>query len=397
MKIRTLFLSLTLGLLGASSVQAACTNTNDFGEWLGAFKQEAVAAGLSKSVVNTALNGVTYQSSVIKRDRSQGVFSQTFLQFSDRMVNQNRLDIGRSMVKKYANSFAKVEAQYGVPGAVIASFWGLETDYGSFLGDFDAISALATLAYDCRRPDRFRPQLFAALQILDHGDLTRGQMRGAWAGEIGMTQFLPEDYVRYGVDADGDGKVNLRDSRADVFASSANLLRSFGWKKGEPWLEEVRLPGQMEWSQASRNNKISLTQWGKWGVTTREGAALKGNRKAALILPMGRKGPAFLAYDNFDAYQKWNQSSTYSLTAAYFATRLAGKKRVGRGNGEVVAFRHKKVLAIQKQLVAHGYDVGGAPDGWMGIKTRAAVRAAQLKYGLPADGYPTPALVQKLR
>ncbi len=361
------------------------------------FKRDAAAAGVSERAVQNGLAGVSFDPSIIRRDRSRGVFAQTFLQFSGRMVSGYRLKHGAARLEKYKNLFARIEKQFGVPGPVIVAFWGLETDFGANTGDSPIIGALATLAYDCRRPDMFRDQLLAALKILDHGDLTREQMVGAWAGELGQTQFLPTHYVEFGVDYDGDNHVDLRKSEADVLASTANLLKHYGWRRGEPWLREVTVPEQMPWEEADLTIRHPLGQWAKWGVRLRGGRPLPSDpEKVALLLPMGRHGPAFLAYPNFDAYTQWNQSLVYATTAAYFATRLAGAPVYDKGRPDIPAYGIDQLKELQQLLIGHGYEVGEI-DGIIGEATRQAIRKAQIKFGLPADSYPSDALFARLR
>jgi hypothetical protein len=222
-------------------------------------------------------------------------------------------------------------------------------------------------------------------------------MIGAWAGELGQTQFLPEDYFDAGVDFDGDGRVDLRNSEADVLASTANLLELAGWQAGQPWLQEVRVPGKLDWAEADLAVSHPRAQWAKWGIKRPDGSALEADGlEASLILPMGRNGPAFLAFPNFRIYLEWNQSLVYCTTAGYFATRLAGAPPVSKGNGPVEPFGLKQTMELQKLLAGRGYDVGKI-DGLLGAGTRAAVKEVQLQLGLPADSYPTPELVGRLR
>ena len=326
-------------LLGvaAPSVAATCgKGPAGFDRWLQGFKQEAAAQGISPAVISAALDGVTYDPAVIAKDRGQSVFAQNFLQFSGRMVNNNRLAIGRSLLKKYAGTFGKIERSYGVPGPVLVGFWGLETDFGKVMGNMDTLRSLATLAYDCRRPDEFREQLMNALRVIQRGDLRPQDMRGPWAGEVGQFQFVPKVYFEYAVDLDGDGKRDMVRSTADALASAANYLDGLGWKARQPWLEEVRVPAQMDWSQAELTIKKPRAYWAQSGVTYPNGKALPAdNVPTALLLPMGRNGPAFLAYPNFDVYLQWNQSLVYSTSAAYYATRLAGAPAMSRGNGPI--------------------------------------------------------------
>jgi lytic murein transglycosylase len=367
-----------------------------FNTWLEGVREEAEASGVSGRALR-ALDDVRFDQGIIDRDRAQGVFSQSFLEFSGRMVNTNRMQVGASRLKKHKALFAEIEQTYGVPGPVITAFWGLETDYGANTGDFSTLNALASLAYDCRRPDKFRPQLIYALRIIDRGDLSADEMIGAWAGEIGQVQFQPEDYIESGVDFDGDGRIDLRRSVPDVLASSANLLSRGGWQAGEPWLEEVRVPRNLDWKEADLTIRHPRSQWAEWGVSAADGSPLEADAKeASLLLPMGRNGPAFLAYPNFSVYLDWNQSLVYATTAAYFATRLAGAPPVGKGNGKVVSLGAKQVFELQRLLVQHGYDVGKI-DGILGLATRNAVKDVQLKLDLPADSYPSPELLERLR
>ena len=387
--------ALTVMLVMAATPAVAQQCGGDFGSWLAGVRKEAAASGVSNRALGV-LSQVGYDKRVISRDRAQGVFAQTFKQFSDRMVAQYRLDQGAKNLRKYANVFAAVERQYGVPGPVITGFWGLETDFGANQGDFSTLNALATLAYDCRRPELFRPQLINALKIIDRGDLPAAQMVGAWAGELGQTQLLPSDYLGSGVDFDGDGRVDLKNSVPDVLATTGRFIQSMGWRAGEPWLEEVSVPANLPWDQADLAIQHPRAQWAKLGVTSRGGGALKADGlPASLILPMGRNGPAFLAYPNFGVYLEWNQSLVYSTTAAYFATRLAGAPRVDHNDPDP-GLSVDQTKQLQQRLAARGYDVGKI-DGIIGAGTRAAVKAMQLQLGLPADSWPTPDLLARLR
>jgi len=384
-----------LAMVIAAAPAAAQQCGGNFNAWLAGVQSEAAASGVSNRALGV-LSQVSRDKRVISRDRKQGVFAQTFKQFSGRMVSQNRLDHGRKNLKKHARTFAAVERQYGVPGPVITAFWGLETDFGANQGDFSTLNALATLAHDCRRPALFRPQLISALRLIDRGDLAPGQMVGAWAGELGQTQLLPSDYLGSGVDFDGNGRVELKSSVPDVLATTGNFIASLGWQAGQPWLQEVSVPARLPWDQADLAIQHPRAQWAKWGVKARGGRALKADGlPASLILPMGRKGPAFLAYPNFRVYLEWNQSLVYTTTAAYFATRLAGAPKVSLGNPDP-GLSIDQAKQLQQRLAARGYDVGKI-DGIIGAGTRAAVKAEQLQLGLPADSWPTSNLLNRLR
>jgi lytic murein transglycosylase len=379
----------------ASAIE--CNPTQSFGSWLQGMKRDAVAAGVSKNTVARVLDGVAYDPALIRRDRARGVFAQSFLQFSGRMVSAHRMKHGAAKLRDYASVFNRIEKEFGVPGAVIVGFWGLETDFGVNTGDSPIIGALATLAYDCRRPDMFRDQLIAALKLIDRGDLSQDQMIGAWAGELGQTQFLPTHYLEFGVDYDGDGHVDLRKSVPDVLASTAKLLKHYGWRRGEPWLQEVVVPAELPWHEAELTIRHSRAQWAKWGVTLRGGRPLPADGvPTALLLPMGRFGPAFLAYANFDVYTQWNQSLVYAATAAYYATRLAGAPRYDKGKPNLATYGLQETRQLQQLLARHGHDVGEI-DGIIGELTRQAIRKAQLKYRLPADSYPSAELIARLK
>lgn len=383
-------------LFGAGEARAAaCHGGASFGQWLEGLKAEAAAKGVSAATLQAAAPALRFDQGIVNRDRGQAVFSQSFLEFSDRMVNSYRLQHGARHLAERKSMFDRIEQQFGVPGPVIVAFWALETDFGANNGDFPTLTALASLAYDCRRPQLFREQLLAALQIVERGDLSVGEMRGAWAGEIGQTQFMAKEYMETAVDFDGDGRRNLIKSSADALASSAALLRRHGWRPGEPWLEEVKVPADIPWDQADIAIRHPRSQWARLGVTRVNGSALPADGlPASLLLPMGRNGPAFLAYPNFGVYLQWNQSLVYATTAAYLATRLAGAPKVGRGSAP--ALSRNQIIELQKLLAARGHDVGKV-DGILGERTRAAVKTVQTQLGLPADSYPTAELIQKLR
>lgn len=380
-----------LAALATGAVAQECGGS--FGKWKQAMEAEAKAAGVQKVGLG-AIRSARQDQKVLDRDRAQGVFTQTFIEFSGRMISSFRLKQGAANLKKYADVFAREEAQFGVQPAVIAAFWALETDFGAVQGDFVTINALSTLAHDCRRPELFRKQIIPLATLFDQGVLPP-DVTGAWAGEIGQTQILPSDYLSKGVDGDGDGRIDLRNSEADVIMTTGNKILSRGWKAGQPWIEEVRVPAQMPWEETGRTNRLPLSQWSAWGVTGRDGAPLKDSGlKAGLVLPMGHKGPAFLVYENYDVYLEWNQSFTYTLTAAHLAARLAGAPKFDPRDPEP-GLNGDQMKVLQQKLTDLGYDVGGI-DGVLGANTREAVRSEQKKHGLPVDGWPTPALLARL-
>jgi lytic murein transglycosylase len=262
---RALALSAALAMPAASAVAAPPCDTGNFATWLDDFKKEAVAKGVSPSAVTSGLSGVTPDQTVLSRDRSQKVFAQSFEEFSGRMVPP-RLARGANMMKQYGSVLARIEQTYGVPGEVLVAIWGLESDFGANVGKFSTVRSLATLAYDCRRSELFRAELLDALRIVERGDLAPAEMRGAWAGELGQTQFMPSSYLKFAVDFDDNGRRDLLRSAPDVLASTANYLVGYGWQRGKDFE-----PG----------------------------------------------GP------NFSALKQWNKSEVYSKTIAHFAGQLA--------------------------------------------------------------------------
>jgi len=377
---------------------ASCHNGMSFAQFLGALKQDAVGAGVSQRTIAAASPYLVYDQGIVNRDRGQRVFGQLFTEFAGRMAAAYRMQQGQALIRKYAAAFARAEKEYGVPPAVIAAFWGLESDFGANMGKLPTLRSLVSLAYDCRRAQMFHDETIAALKIIDRGDLTPQEMIGSWAGELGQTQFLPTHYFNYAVDYDGDGHRNLLRSAPDVIGSTANYIATgLKWRRGEPWLEEVRVSSQVPWDQADLTIKHPRATWAGWGVTYADGRPLPNDRvPASLLLPMGRHGPAFLAYSNFDAYTEWNNSLIYATTAAYLATRIAGAPPMRRPAAPVAQLSHAELRELQRLLVQRGFDVGKT-DGILGQKSRIAVKAMQVKYRLPADSWPTAELLARLR
>lgn len=388
--MRSVTLALLLGLTAPPAMAAPCGGP--FTDFLAAMKTEAQQNGLTADEAIRFFAGITQDPKVLKADRAQGVFRKTFTDFSRSLISQNRIDNGKANARKYARLFAQAEAEYGVPSGILLAFWAFETDFGSYQGDFNTANALATLAHDCRRPDLFQPQLLAATKLWQKGMFDPASTTGAWAGEIGMVQMLPADILARGIDGDGDGKISLKTSVADAILSGAAMLRHLGWRAGEPWLQEVSLPQSLPWAQTGLRSQRSGAEWAAMGVKARQGAL--ANLPASILLPEGRNGPAFIAYPNYSVLFEWNQSFVYVTTAAYFATRLMGAPVFTPGSpSPQLSLEQTKTL--QEKLQKRGYDVGGI-DGILGTNTRDAVRQEQLRLGLPADAWPTTALLEAL-
>jgi lytic murein transglycosylase len=386
------------GVPTAALSQPNCRNTGSFETWLAEFKREAAAQKIAASTIAAASPFLTFEQRIINIDRGQRFFAQNFLDFSKKLIPAYRLQRGGQLIKKHQDLFQRIEKDFGVAAPVIVAFWGLESDFGGSAGKEQVLRALATLAYDCRRPELFRPRLMDALRMIERGDLRPEEMIGSWAGELGQTQMMTSEYYRSAVDYDGDGRRNLIRSMPDVLASTANYLQHLGWKRGQPWIQEGRVPQTLPWDQADLSIQHPRAQWAKWGVTRADGKPLESDAlPASLVLPMGRFGPAFLAYDNFKVYTEWNNSLIYSLTAAYYASRLAGAPPYNPGLGDKIpGLTQDEVRELQTILAKRGFDVGRI-DGILGLKSREAVRSMQIKLKLPADSWPTVELLDRLR
>ena len=384
---------LTLPFLMATSAGAAPCG-GSFEGFKDALAAEAAEMGLAGAGADAFFAAATLDQRTLQADRSQGIFRMDFLDFSRRVISQNRMDNGRKNAQELDAVFFGIEQELGVPRGVLLAFWALETDFGAVQGDFNTLNSLMTLSYDCRRPELFQPQVFSALELYERGDFVL-DTTGAWAGEVGMVQMLPGDIIEFGRDGDGDGQVRLKTSRADALWSGAMMLQGMGWRPGEPWLQEITLPDQgLNWAETGIERTKSVGDWARLGVRARSGSLGGVDLPASVVLPMGRNGPAFLSYPNFQTYFEWNQSYTYVTTAAYFATRLEGAP-VYDPRAPEPGLSGDQMMALQRKLAALGHDVGKI-DGILGSGTRAAVRAEQMRLNMPADAWPTPRLLDAL-
>ena len=381
---------LLFALLASPAAAAPCGG--DFAAFVAAMKAEAVAAGQPATTVDAFFAGVRQDGAVLKADRSQGVFRKSFLEFSKSLISKDRMQRGLAKAQEWDAVFQRAETEFGVPRGILLAFWAFETDYGAVQGDFNTRNALVTLAHDCRRPDLFQPQVLAALELFRLGEFSQ-DTTGAWAGEIGMVQMLPADILERGVDGDGDGLVTLKTSAPDALMSGAKMLSHHGWRAGEPWMQEVKLPESFDWALTGLATEMPVEQWAAMGVQLRQGVLPMG-LPASILLPQGRKGPAFLVYPNFKTLFQWNQSFVYVTTAAYFATRLMGADPYAAGNPDP-SLTTEQMTELQQKLAARGHDVGKI-DGILGASTRVAVQKEQERLGLPADAWPTVYLLDLL-
>ena len=374
--------------------------TQTFAEWQAGFRVEALNAGIRAELFDRAFAGITPDMSVIKADRSQPEFSRPVWEYLDGAVSPLRVRKGQALLTQYADTLQKIELRYGVDRQALVAVWGMESNFGDFQGNKSVIRSLATLAYEGRRPAFANSQLIAALQILQQGDIQPEKMLGSWAGAMGQTQFIPTTYNTHAVDFDGDGRRDIWSSPADALASTAHYLQSSGWQKGQPWGFEVRLADNFDYSLADGAIRKSVAEWAKLGLKLPNGSNLPAGTEhlsAALLLPAGYRGPAFLILDNFRAVLKYNNSSSYALAVNLLSERFTGAGLIsGAWPKDDLPLSRSERIELQNLLSARNYDAGTA-DGIIGANTRKAIRSAQQSFGWPADGYPTHKLLESLR
>ncbi len=371
-----------------------------FAEWQVSFRQQALQAGVSPSLFDRAFAGITPDMDVIKADRSQPEFSRPVWEYLDGALSPLRVRNGKALLTQNSELLSRIEQRYGVERNVLVSVWGMESNFGQFQGNKSVIRSLATLAYEGRRPAFAQAQLLAALKILQNGDIAPEAMRGSWAGAMGQTQFIPTTYDTHAVDFDGDGRRDIWNSSADALASTAHYLQSSGWKRGEPWGFEVELAPGFDYWLADGTQRKTVAEWLRLGLKLPAGARVPAGSEqlsAALILPAGYRGPAFLVLDNFRAILKYNNSSSYALAVSLLNERFDGAGYIrGAWPKDDLPLSRSERIELQDRLNATGHEAGTA-DGIIGANTRKAIRNAQQTLGWPADGYPTHKLLDSLR
>ena len=368
-----------------------------FADWVSRFRDTAQAAGIDETTLHAAFDNVAYVARVVDLDRSQPEFTRTVWAYLDGAVTARRIEAGRDKLLQLHDEADAASARYGVPAPVLIAIWGIESDFGHNYGDIPTIDALSTLGFEGRREAWARGQLLDALKILQSGDIDRTRMIGSWAGAMGQTQFLPSAFLAYAVDADGDGRRDIWGSMADVLASTANFLARSGWRAGQPWGVEVRLPLGFDVGRADDALRQPVAQWAAEGVRSADGSPLPELAEGTILLPAGARGPAFLVGPNFRAIRRYNNSVSYALAVGLLAQALAGGPGVQASwPRDLDALTRSQLLELQTALNERGFD-SGMPDGLMGPATREGLRCFQRSVGLPADGYPTLELLQRLK
>jgi len=361
----------------------------EFAQCLSGLQQRARSEQLSTHAVDEVLANLKQQMRVLELDRSQPEFTQTFADYFQQRVTAERIERGQELLDQHQAFLTDLTRKYGVPGRYLVAFWGLETNFGSYLGKMPTLDSLATLACDERRSEFFTNELMHALALLERESLTPEEMRGSWAGAMGHTQFMPSAYRLHAIDGDGDGHVNLWRSERDALASGANFLVNLGWQKGQRWGREVLLPDDFPYVKTGLNNSQPVTYWRGLGVSFANGNPIPDiDMQASVLVPAGHSGPAFLVYPNFDVILRWNRSEYYALAVGVLADRLIGAGPLVRSpSSDEAALSRNAIENMQRQLKDLGFDAGEI-DGVLGSMTQSALREFQASTGMIADGYP---------
>ena len=369
-----------------------------FAAWVSDFRSQARAAGIGEATLTRSLENVRFLPRVIELDRAQPEFTRTVWDYLDRTVSAQRVAMGRQMLQRVQTEAPAVLQRWQtVPPEVVVAIWGMESNYGSNFGDVPTIDALATLGFEGRRAAWARDQLMAALNIVERGDIAPERMIGSWAGAMGQTQFLPSSFLAYAVDGDGDGRRDIWNSLPDVVASTANYLARSGWQAAQPWAIEVRLPTGFDFGRADSSVVRTTSQWADEGIGAVDGGPLRDIADASVLLPAGASGPAFLVGANFRAILRYNNSTSYALAVGSLSQQIASGPAIRSAwPRELSPLSRAETVEMQDALSRKGFS-SGATDGLVGPATRAAVRAYQRSVGLPADGFPSTAILQRLR
>ena len=383
-------------LLAVIAAPGVAASQPEFQSCVRALKDRALAAGIRPETADRALADVQRLERVIRDDRNQPEFVATFADYFARRVTPARIETGRRLFAEHGEDLDRFTARYGVPGQYIVALWGLESNYGSFLGNVPVFDSLSTLACDDRRGEYFSTEVVNALRIVDRGDIEPEHMIGSWAGAMGQTQFMPASYLSYAVDGDGDGRVDLWNSASDALASAANYLRVLRWQPGLRWGREVLLPEDFDYASAGLDRSRPLGEWRELGVRETSGRPVAPlDIDAGVLVPSGHAGPAFIVYENFRALMRWNRSEHFALVVGHLADRIAGAGELRNPIPDGDAFTREQVLQLQQRLNDLGYD-SGTPDGVPGTATRAAIRAFESDREMIPDGHLDAALLEAL-
>ncbi len=359
-------------------------------------QERARTEGLSEATIQDTVASLQFVPKVIELDQAQPEFSQTFNNYFTKRATDWRVNEGRRLLKKHRALLDKLAQEYGVPPQYILSFWGLETNYGSYKGKMSVLDSLATLACEPRRSGYFTTELMQALKLKEKYGFDKSTMVGSWAGAMGHTQFMPSAYAKYAIDGDGDGKADLWNSTEDALTSAANFLQHLGWQRNERWGREVVLPRNFSYENLGAKQAQPLSQWAAQSVVQSNGLPLPAiDMQAALYLPSGHTGPAFLGYENFNVIMRWNRSEFYAITVGHLADRINGGEPLKVAPPELPRLSREQIKQLQTKLNESGFDVG-KPDGVLGRNSSAGIQAFQRSKNMIADGFPSPEVFSAL-
>lgn len=379
-------------------ITAAETSDTGFQEWLTAFRSRALAAGIDGATFDIAMRDVRFDANVVRRDRNQSEFTKTIWDYLATATSDARIENGKRALAGQREALEQIEKTYGVEKEIVVAIWGLESAYGTFRGDDNVISSLASLAFEGRRQDFFEGELIEALKILQAGDTSAAQMTGSWAGAMGHTQFMPSSFQLHAVDFSGDAKRDIwSDDPRDALASTAAYLKHFGWTTGQPWGIEVQLPDGFDYLLADREVKKTPQEWADLGVVGLSGEAVPENGPVSILLPGGAKGAAFMIFDNFAVLEKYNSADAYVIGVGHLSDRLEGGKPIQHSwplEDRALSFAER--MDLQTQLTAMGFDTVKI-DGKIGPLTINAVRKFQISKGMAPDGYASVRLLDLVR
>ncbi|WP_373038815.1 lytic murein transglycosylase [Variovorax sp. KK3] len=368
-----------------------------FAQWIADYRNFARANGIGEATLQRAFEATQFLPRVIELDRAQPESTRTVWAYLDSTVSDARVTNGQDKLVQVRSEADAAAVRYGVPPTILVAIWGMESNYGGNYGNTPTIDALATLGFEGRRADWARGELLAALKILERGDIRREDMIGSWAGAMGQTQFLPSSFLAYAVDADGDGRRDIWGSMPDVMASTANFLSRSGWQAQQPWGTEVVLPPGFDPARADAAVRQPTVQWAAEGLRSIDGRPLPEFADGSVLQPAGARGPAFLVGPNFRTILRYNNSTSYALAVGLLAQRLAGGPGVQASwPRDMVALTRSQLVDMQAALNQRGF-ASGTPDGVMGPATREGLRRYQRSVGLPADGFPSLELLQRLQ
>jgi membrane-bound lytic murein transglycosylase B len=369
-----------------------------FDAWVASFRGRAQSQGISTATLDSAFRGAGFLPGVIERDRNQTEFTRTLEDYLAIAASDERIANGRAALQRHGGVLAEIDQRYAVEPHVVTAIWGLESQYGERRGNVQVVSAVATLAYEGRRGSFFEQQLIAALRILQNGDTTPDRMTGSWAGAMGHTQFIPTSYLAYAVDFRGDGRRDIwSDDPTDALASAAAYLSRSGWRRGQPWGVEVRLPTGFNTRQAGRGSTRSTAEWASQGVRDMDGRSVPDHGAASIIIPSGPTGPAFMTFRNFTVITRYNNSESYVIGIGHLSDRLRGGPPIrGTFPPDAQGMTKDDRQELQRRLTAAGFDTQGS-DGVIGPNTRAAISAYQQRAGLSVTGAPSRDLLARLR